>query len=178
MLSSRPYLVRALYDWIVDSDWTPYLLVDASHPDCNIPEDYINGSEVVLNISPRACRGLIMDNDKIIFTTRFSGMPVQLSFSPEAVTAIYAKENGRGMIFNDIGADGNTGSEDENLEAPTEVLWEFDTPPADSDEKTLSEEGSSNNIDRPVYSTELKDVDNPSKKKSTSKKKPFLTVVK
>ncbi len=99
MTSNRPYLIRAIYDWIVDNELTPYLLVNAEFPGVEVPQDHVNSGRIVLNISPIACRGLHMENDKILFTARFSGIPTQIFLSPAAVLAIYAKENGRGMEF-------------------------------------------------------------------------------
>ena len=99
MTSNRPYFIRALYDWIVDNDLTPYLLVDAAHPDVEVPQEFVSGGRIILNISPKACRGLHLENDRIIFTARFSGQTTQIALSPGAVLAVYAKENGRGMEF-------------------------------------------------------------------------------
>ncbi len=105
MTSSRPYLIRAIYDWIVDNHLTPYLLVNAEYPGVEIPLEYVTDGRVILNISPEACRGLHLENDRIVLTTRFSGRTVQLALSPGAVLAIYAKENGRGMEFNEDDGD-------------------------------------------------------------------------
>lgn len=99
MTSNKPYLLRAIYDWIVDNGLTPYLLVNATYPGVEVPEEHVEAGRIVLNISPKACRGLHLENDRILFTTRFSGHAIQLSLSPAAVLAIYAKENGRGMEF-------------------------------------------------------------------------------
>jgi len=99
MTSNKPYFIRALYDWIVDNDLTPYLLVDALHKDVEVPQEFVNDGRIVLNISPKACRGLHLENDKILFTARFSGQTTQIFVNPSAVLAIYAKENGRGMEF-------------------------------------------------------------------------------
>ena len=99
MTSNRPYLIRAYYDWIVDNDLTPYLLVNAEYPGVEVPQDHVKNGHIVLNISPKACRGLHLENDKILFTTRFSGISTQVFLSPGAVMAIYAKENGRGTEF-------------------------------------------------------------------------------
>lgn len=99
MSSNKPYFIRALFDWIVDNDLTPYLLVDASHPDVEVPQEFVNGGRIILNISPKACRGLHLENDRIIFSARFSGQTMQIALSPGAVLAVYAKENGRGMEF-------------------------------------------------------------------------------
>ncbi len=99
MSSNKPYLIRAFYDWIVDNDLTPYLLVNAHATGVEVPLEYVNAGRIVLNISPKACRGLHLENDKILFTARFSGVATQVFLHPGAVLAIYAKENGRGMEF-------------------------------------------------------------------------------
>jgi stringent starvation protein B len=99
MTSSKPYLIRAVYDWIVDNDLTPYLLVDALYEGVLVPESFVQGGKIVLNISPSACRGLHIENDKIVFSARFSGVTTQIFIKPGAVLSVYAKENGRGMEF-------------------------------------------------------------------------------
>lgn len=99
MTSKKPYLIRACYDWIVDNHLTPYILVNANYPGLDIPLQHVNDGRILLNISPNACRGLHLDNDKILFTARFSGVATQIFLYPGAVLAIYAKENGEGMEF-------------------------------------------------------------------------------
>ncbi len=99
MTSNKPYFIRAIYDWIVDNDLTPYLLVNAEYPEVEVPQEHVNSGRIVLNISPKACRGLHLENDRIVFTARFSGKTTQIYLRPAAVMAIYAKENGRGMEF-------------------------------------------------------------------------------
>lgn len=99
MTSNKPYLIRAMYDWIVDNELTPYLLVNAEHPETEVPQEYVTDGRIVLNISPEASRGLHLENDKVVFTARFSGQAMQIYLHPAAVMAIYAKENGRGMEF-------------------------------------------------------------------------------
>jgi len=99
MTSRKPYLIRACYDWIVDNNLTPYLLVNANYPGIDIPREHVADGRILLNISPNACRGLHLENDKILFTARFSGMAIQIFVCPAAVLAIYAKENGDGMEF-------------------------------------------------------------------------------
>jgi stringent starvation protein B len=99
MTSNKPYLIRAIYDWIVDNNLTPHILVNAEYPGVQVPLEHVNKGRIVLNISPQACRGLHMENDRIVFTARFSGITVQIFVVPAAVFAIYAKENGRGMEF-------------------------------------------------------------------------------
>ena len=99
MTSSKPYLIRGLYDWIVDNDLTPYLLVNAEARGVQVPQQHVVEGRIVLNISPKASRGLLLENDRIVFTTRFSGQATQIFVTPGSVLAIYAKENGRGMEF-------------------------------------------------------------------------------
>lgn len=99
MTSNKPYFIRAVYEWIVDNDLTPYLLVNAEHPNVEVPQEHVNAGRIILNISPKACRGLHLENDKVVFTARFSGQTFQIYVDPNAVLAIYAKENGRGMEF-------------------------------------------------------------------------------
>jgi len=101
MTSTRPYLLRALYQWIVDNDMTPYLLVDAEHKDVNVPSQYIEDGRIVMNISPSAVRELDLGNTGVLFSARFSGKPFAVSVPMAAVKAIYAQENGRGMVFSE-----------------------------------------------------------------------------
>lgn len=99
MKSSRPYLVRALYEWIVDNDCTPHLLVNAEFPGVQVPDGFANDGQIVLNVSPTAVRHLHMDNEAVSFEGRFSGVPQSLHIPAAAVLAIYARENGQGMVF-------------------------------------------------------------------------------
>ena len=99
MTSSRPYLIRALYDWIVDNDCTPHLLVNAEYPDVQVPTDFVSDGQIVLNVAPGAVRNLQMSNDAVSFDGRFGGMPHSLQLPCAAVMAIYARENGQGMVF-------------------------------------------------------------------------------
>lgn len=101
MTSSRPYLLRALYDWIVDNGLTPHILVDAAEEDTQVPLEYVQDQKIVLNINPSAVQALSMDNDAVAFTARFSGAPRQIYVPIIRVLAIYARENGQGMMFAD-----------------------------------------------------------------------------
>lgn len=109
--SSRPYLLRAIYEWILDNDLTPYLLVDATHEDAHVPTQYIEDGKIVLNIAPRAITNLEISNDYVGFDARFTGKAMQVSFPTMSVLAIYARENGKGMVFNE--------NEDQFPEPPT-----------------------------------------------------------
>jgi stringent starvation protein B len=106
MTPSQPYLLRAIYEWIVDNDLTPYMLVNAENEASHVPHQYVENGKIVLNLGPEAVNDLQMANDYIDFNARFSGKAMNVSFPVSAVLAIYAKENGQGMVFNE--------SDDEN----------------------------------------------------------------
>ncbi len=97
--AKRPYLLRALYDWLVDSSLTPYVLVSAEEEAAMVPADYVNDGKIVLNISPSAVRGLVIDDAGLSFDGRFGGAPYPVSAPISSVLVIYAKETGEGMIF-------------------------------------------------------------------------------
>lgn len=101
MNSSRPYLLRAFYEWIADNNCTPYVVVNAEMPGVEVPTEYVEDGRIVLNVAPGAVRSLLMQNDHIEFQARFAGVPFSIFAPMRAVTAIYAKENGRGMVFKD-----------------------------------------------------------------------------
>jgi stringent starvation protein B len=101
MKSSRPYLIRAINEWILDNALTPYLLVDAELPGVEVPRQYVDNGKIVLNINPTAVDGLQIFNDRVQFNARFGGTPMQVHIPIAAVLAIYAQENGRGMMFNE-----------------------------------------------------------------------------
>ncbi len=99
MSSYRPYLVRALYQWILDNDMTPHLLVDAARAGVRVPASAVQNGRVVLNIAPRAVSALDLDNDVIAFSARFGGVSQRVEVPVPAVLAIYARESGHGMAL-------------------------------------------------------------------------------
>ncbi|HEY3699349.1 MAG TPA: ClpXP protease specificity-enhancing factor, partial [Spongiibacteraceae bacterium] len=99
MTSSRPYLTRALYEWILDNGCTPYVVVNASRDDVQVPRAYVKDGQIVLNIAPTAIVGLKLNNDALEFNARFAGVAMQVYVPMSAVLGIYARENGQGMIF-------------------------------------------------------------------------------
>ena len=101
MNSSRPYIIRALYEWIVDNGCTPYLLVDANLERVLVPDEYVENGKIVLNVSPSAVRDLSLGNEEITFNARFGGNARELHFPVMAVLAVYARENGKGIMFSD-----------------------------------------------------------------------------
>lgn len=99
MKTSRPYLVRAIFEWINDNDCTPHILVDANYKGVNVPRDKVTDGQIVFNIGPSAAVSLILDNNCIRFTARFNGVPQDIYIPVMAVMGIYARENGQGMVF-------------------------------------------------------------------------------
>ena len=99
MTSSRPYLIRAIHEWILDNDLTPQIVVNADTDDVRVPPEYVEDGQISLNISATAVRGFSMNNDWIEFDARFGGKSFQVSVPTGAVLAIFAKENGAGMSF-------------------------------------------------------------------------------
>jgi len=104
MTSHRPYLVRSLYEWILDNDCTPYILVNAFEKGVEVPQNFVKDGQIVLNISPVAVQGLLIANEGLEFNGRFGGIPTRVYVPVAAIMGIYAKENGQGMIF-DSGSD-------------------------------------------------------------------------
>lgn len=100
MTSSKPYMIRALYEWIVDNNCTPHIVVDAHSAGVMVPQEYVNkNGEIVLNISPGAVQDLSLENDAVGFSARFAGVSHDIYVPCAAVLGIYARENGRGMMF-------------------------------------------------------------------------------
>lgn len=116
MTSSRPYLVRAMYQWIADNGMTPHLLADASVDGIQIPTEHVQNGKIILNIAPMAITGLVLGDAEITFSARFSGKSVGIYIPVEAVLAIYAKENGQGMMFSED--DGAMSSSDDDDPEP------------------------------------------------------------
>lgn len=99
MTSSRPYLIRAIHDWIIDNGMTPHIVVNAEIDGVHVPMEYVKDGQISLNISASAVHGLSIDNDWILFDARFSGKSFQVSVPIRSVVAIFARENGAGMSF-------------------------------------------------------------------------------
>lgn len=100
MTSSRPYMIRALYEWIVDNRSTPYLLVDAHGEGVSVPLDFVNkDGQIILNISPNAVKNLEVTNEHVCFNAKFGGIPTDIYVPCGYILGIYARENGQGMIF-------------------------------------------------------------------------------
>lgn len=99
MTPSRPYLLRAFYEWLLDNDMTPHLLVDANARMVQVPQQFARDGQIVLNIAPQAVVAFTMDNEAVSFNARFGGVPQQVYIPMAAVLAIHARENGVGTFF-------------------------------------------------------------------------------
>ena len=105
MTSRKPYLIRGLYEWLLDNEVTPYILVDAGHEQIAIPKGIATDGKVVLNLAPGAIQNLEMTNQHLSFSARFNGVAEDLYCPMDSVLAIYARENGEGMMFSIDDAD-------------------------------------------------------------------------
>jgi stringent starvation protein B len=118
MTSNRPYLLRALYEWISDNGLTPYLLVDATLDSVRVPPGAAKDGKVILNIAARAVGQFEISNERVNFQARFGGVSHSVHVPMEAVLAIYAQENGQGMMFQ---ADGTPGDPPPTAPTPDEA---------------------------------------------------------
>ena len=104
LISTKPYMVRAIHEWCVDSGFTPHLLV-AVNAQCRVPNAHVKNGEIVLNLNYTATKDLLIDNDAIVFSARFGGVSQHLYVPMNAVKGVFARENGQGMFFElDMGA--------------------------------------------------------------------------
>ena len=120
MTSNRPYLLRALFEWIADNDMTPHILVEAGAEGVDVPEQAVQKGKVILNIDHSAVRELDLGNEWLTFKARFSGSEYDVAVPIDAVLAIYAKENGQGMMF----------TQDDETIPPTDPDSDSDIRPA------------------------------------------------
>ncbi|MFM6907429.1 MAG: ClpXP protease specificity-enhancing factor [Acinetobacter sp.] len=121
---TRPYLARAIYEWICDNQLTPYLLVDATQPHTDVPQQFVKDGQIVLNLAPHAIHQFHMSNDAITFSARFGGVARELYVPIRAVLGVYARENGQGLFFDP--------SEYADIQEPVEI------PVADKKQETES----------------------------------------
>ncbi|WP_111896196.1 ClpXP protease specificity-enhancing factor [Acinetobacter sp. MB5] len=127
---TRPYLARAIYEWICDNQLTPYLLVDATQPHTSVPVQFVKDGQIVLNIVPHAVHQLVMDNDAISFSARFGGVAQNIYVPFASVIGIYARENGQGLFFDP--------SEYENISPVAEQTTETSTEQPEAPKKKPS----------------------------------------
>ncbi|MGC3872060.1 ClpXP protease specificity-enhancing factor [Halomonas sp. GXIMD04776] len=171
MLSSRPYLVRGLYEWLLDNELTPYIVVDAEREAVRVPQQFIQNGQIVLNIAPTAVRELNMANDFLTFDARFGGHPMEVVVPFDALIAIYARENGVGMVF------GHEPVMPGHDEAATQEAKQAEERPA-LESVDVGEQGATRqNADEKEAGKKEPDKKGPGKKK-TDKERPSLRVIK
>lgn len=184
--SSRPYLARALYEWLLDNELTPYLVVDATLPGVEVPRQSVQNGQIVLNASPTAVRDFFMENQAIGFSARFGGQPMQIMIPIEALLAVYASENGAGMVFGhepDLTASDEPGASGEQSDTATAAQGEgAPAKPALSAVSDASD-GASPEADAVKGKEKTPDASDsdaasPSTSKDKPKKKPTLRVIK
>ncbi|OBU17412.1 ClpXP protease specificity-enhancing factor [Photobacterium aquimaris] len=163
MTPRRPYLLRAFYDWLVDNDLTPHLVVDAMLPGVKVPMEFVSDGQIILNIAPMAVGNLELSNEAVSFSARFSGRPHSVIVPMYAVLAIYARENGAGTMFE------------------PEAAYDTETAIYD-DEHALAEENA-DDVVSPTASpfavvTETVDGDEPDDEPPRPRGRPSLRVVK
>ncbi len=100
--SRRPYLIRAVYDWATDNGCTPHMLVAADYPGVVVPKEFVQEGRITLNIAPMAVQGLNLEIEPIWFSARFSGRSFEVSVPSGAVLAVFARENGEGIVFGEV----------------------------------------------------------------------------
>ncbi|GHC20233.1 ClpXP protease specificity-enhancing factor [Aidingimonas halophila] len=159
MLSSRPYLARALYEWLLDNDQTPYIVVDAEREGVLVPRQFVQNGQIVLNLSPSAVRELSIGNDAITFNARFGGHPMEVVVPSDALIALYARENGVGMVFGH------------------EPVMPGQDEPEEESEPVISDEAEKK-PDLSSVESSATDAEDEGKSKAPNKGKPSLRVVK
>jgi stringent starvation protein B len=135
LTSTKPYLLRAFYDWITDNNCTPYLIINAECDGVEVPNQYVDDGRIVLNVSPSAVRNLEVNNDAVEFDARFGGVAMTVYAPMIAIMAVYAHENGRGMVFSE-----EEHLDNDNFSASADVAFaetgNMELPELDADEPT------------------------------------------
>lgn len=129
-LSRRPYLLRAMVEWMIDSGHTPHAIVDATLDGVEVPRAFVNEGRIVLNISPSATQGLSISADYMAFNARFSGVVHNVMVPIAAVLGVYARETGEGMVFPEEGGAGGPTTDPPGPGAPET------TPPPSKPDKS------------------------------------------
>ncbi|MEA2118360.1 ClpXP protease specificity-enhancing factor [Halovibrio sp. HP20-50] len=176
MKSSRPYLARALYEWLLDNELTPYVVVDATLPGVEVPRQFVQNGQIVLNVAPTAVRDLFMENQAIGFNARFGGQPMQVMIPIPALIAIYARENGAGMVFGhepELGDGAESDDIDEgHASDKSEPSAKGKKEPSTKPELSITEPVSKDGDHHSKTPSQAADKD------AKSKKKPTLRVIK
>jgi stringent starvation protein B len=132
-LSTKPYLIRAIYEWCSDSGLTPYLSVKVD-AQTRVPNDFVKDGEIILNVSSDAAHHLTLGNDIIQFSARFGGVSREISVPVDAIQGIFAKETSQGVLFTAEG-DSNTAGADAGSKEPTKTASSKATSPSTGDKR-------------------------------------------
>ena len=132
MTPTRPYLLRALHEWMLDNQLTPQLVVDARSPDVQVPRQFVQDGQIILNVSTTAVRHLLLGNEQVEFSARFSGTPFQVLVPIAHVLAIVARENGAGMSFPSEPQDSGKVADENGVQSDAPSADEPDPPPPSS----------------------------------------------
>ncbi|WP_130802412.1 ClpXP protease specificity-enhancing factor [Acinetobacter ihumii] len=124
---TRPYMARAIYEWICDNQLTPYLMVDATQPYTSVPEQFIKDGQIILNIAPHAVHQFQMSNEAVTFSARFGGVARDIYVPMSALIGLYARENGQGLFF-DPDEYANVQMTEDALKSNTQDQVESETP--------------------------------------------------
>lgn len=124
---NRPYLARAIYEWIVDNNLVPHILVDATQKNVIVPREFVKNGQIILNVAPYATHNFELGNDVISFSARFGGVSQDLYIPISALLGIYARENGVGLFFDPSEYD-LPSEENESVETTTPATETEDTP--------------------------------------------------
>ncbi|MBV1840226.1 MULTISPECIES: ClpXP protease specificity-enhancing factor [Photobacterium] len=149
MTPRRPYILRAFYDWLVDNDLTPHLVVDATQPGVQVPMEFVSDGQIVLNIAPRAVGNLELGNEAISFNARFSGRPHSVIVPLYAALAIYARENGAGTMFEPEPAYMADIEELDDIELEDDAPMALSSVEVDEEPELVSESDSNDEPPRP-----------------------------
>lgn len=148
---SRPYLLRALYDWVLDNDMTPHIAVDARVVGVQVPEQFVQDGQITLNIAPGAVQGLLIDDQGISFSARFGGVPMNVYAPMVAVLALFTRENGMGMGFGmEPGADILVEQAEAEEEEQSATLAPVPDAPEQSETDAGADENGQNEAEKPA----------------------------
>ncbi len=148
---SRPYLLRALYDWVLDNDMTPHIAVDARVVGVQVPEQFVQDGQITLNIAPGAVQGLLIDDQGISFSARFGGVPMNVYAPMVAVLALFTRENGMGMGFGmEPGADILVEQAEAEEEEQSATLAPVPDAPEQSEADAGADENGQNEAEKPA----------------------------
>ena len=128
--SRRPYLIRAIYEWAVDNRLTPHIVVAADAAGVSVPRQHVQDGRITLNLSPMAVQSLHLDQEPMWFSARFNGRPFDVVMPSGAILAIFARENGEGIVFGEVEASEPAGTSP----APLQAVPKSDTEPSSSDD--------------------------------------------